>query len=472
MLKLDRLEISGFKSFVDPVSLAVRRRHHRHRRPQRLRQEQPLRGHHLGARRAERQEPARRHDGGRHLQRLRQPPAAGDGGGHPDACSPIPTSPGAEDGRMTLSRRVFRSGESQYRLNGKLVRLKDFRDLLMDTGLRHARLLGDRAGQDRPDPLRQAAGATQADRRGGRRHPLQGAQEGRRGEARGGDRQPAPPRTTSSPRSSAPCARSSARPARRGATRRNSPSCGRSCAACSTVAGPALAARADTVRTEVEAEEARELELAARSEPGRQRAQSRARRIWIDSATRLSAKHRTHAETVALIEGRQSLIRRRPPDARRDRPRRWRPARPRRAIARPISAEARSRASPDSPRGAAISHPPVPRRRRRSRTTIGGSPLSRVRRASAEVGARRTARPPPRFAQRSHRTCAISLHREQIEAEKGSYPARAVSAISFRCGRPTSRRPTRSSRRRARRSSGWRHESRRPRRSSPWPRPI
>ena len=42
---------------------------------------------------------------------------------------------GAEDGKLTLSRRVFRTGESQYRLNGKLVRLKDFRDLLMDTGL-------------------------------------------------------------------------------------------------------------------------------------------------------------------------------------------------------------------------------------------------------------------------------------------------------------------------------------------------
>jgi chromosome segregation protein len=42
---------------------------------------------------------------------------------------------GAEDGTLTLSRRVFRTGESQYRLNGRVVRLKDFRDLLMDTGL-------------------------------------------------------------------------------------------------------------------------------------------------------------------------------------------------------------------------------------------------------------------------------------------------------------------------------------------------
>src|SRR4051794_21668065 len=46
-----------------------------------------------------------------------------------------PGFPGADDGRITLGRRVFRGGESQYRLNGKLVRLKDVKDLLMDTGL-------------------------------------------------------------------------------------------------------------------------------------------------------------------------------------------------------------------------------------------------------------------------------------------------------------------------------------------------
>ena len=43
--------------------------------------------------------------------------------------------PGAEDGRITIGRRVFRGGEGQYRLNGKVVRLKEVRDLLMDTGL-------------------------------------------------------------------------------------------------------------------------------------------------------------------------------------------------------------------------------------------------------------------------------------------------------------------------------------------------
>ncbi|MCH9651429.1 MAG: chromosome segregation protein SMC [Deltaproteobacteria bacterium] len=46
-----------------------------------------------------------------------------------------PSFPHAEDGRIVIGRRVFRTGESQYRLNGKTVRLKEIKDLLMDTGL-------------------------------------------------------------------------------------------------------------------------------------------------------------------------------------------------------------------------------------------------------------------------------------------------------------------------------------------------
>ena len=46
-----------------------------------------------------------------------------------------PSFPLSDDGKVTISRRVFRGGEGQYRLNGKLVRLKDVKDLLMDTGL-------------------------------------------------------------------------------------------------------------------------------------------------------------------------------------------------------------------------------------------------------------------------------------------------------------------------------------------------
>ncbi|MFP5288661.1 MAG: hypothetical protein ACLGI9_23190, partial [Thermoanaerobaculia bacterium] len=43
--------------------------------------------------------------------------------------------PGSDGGWMTIGRRVFRGGESQYRLNGRVVRLKEIRDILMDTGL-------------------------------------------------------------------------------------------------------------------------------------------------------------------------------------------------------------------------------------------------------------------------------------------------------------------------------------------------
>ena len=43
--------------------------------------------------------------------------------------------PAADDGTITLHRRVFRTGESEFRLNGKRVRLKDISDILMDTGL-------------------------------------------------------------------------------------------------------------------------------------------------------------------------------------------------------------------------------------------------------------------------------------------------------------------------------------------------
>ncbi len=43
--------------------------------------------------------------------------------------------PMADDGKITIHRRVFRTGESEFRLNGKRVRMKDISDILMDTGL-------------------------------------------------------------------------------------------------------------------------------------------------------------------------------------------------------------------------------------------------------------------------------------------------------------------------------------------------
>src|SRR5436305_6591511 len=43
--------------------------------------------------------------------------------------------PMSDDGRIVINRRVFRTGESEFRLNGKRVRLKDISDIRMDTGL-------------------------------------------------------------------------------------------------------------------------------------------------------------------------------------------------------------------------------------------------------------------------------------------------------------------------------------------------
>lgn len=42
---------------------------------------------------------------------------------------------GVEDEAVTISRRLYRSGESEYRINNAMVRLKDIHELFMDTGL-------------------------------------------------------------------------------------------------------------------------------------------------------------------------------------------------------------------------------------------------------------------------------------------------------------------------------------------------
>ncbi len=41
----------------------------------------------------------------------------------------------AQDGEVVISRRLFRTGDSEYLLNGKLCRLRDIHDVLMGTGL-------------------------------------------------------------------------------------------------------------------------------------------------------------------------------------------------------------------------------------------------------------------------------------------------------------------------------------------------
>ncbi|HMB53101.1 MAG TPA: AAA family ATPase, partial [Thermoanaerobaculia bacterium] len=46
-----------------------------------------------------------------------------------------PAFPHSDDGQLSIGRRVFRTGESRYMINGRTVRLKEIKDLLMDTGL-------------------------------------------------------------------------------------------------------------------------------------------------------------------------------------------------------------------------------------------------------------------------------------------------------------------------------------------------
>ncbi len=41
----------------------------------------------------------------------------------------------SEDAEVSITRKLFRSGESEYKINGKSVRLKDINELFMDTGL-------------------------------------------------------------------------------------------------------------------------------------------------------------------------------------------------------------------------------------------------------------------------------------------------------------------------------------------------
>ena len=37
--------------------------------------------------------------------------------------------------KVKISRRIFRDGDNEYRINGKKVRLKDVRELFLDTGV-------------------------------------------------------------------------------------------------------------------------------------------------------------------------------------------------------------------------------------------------------------------------------------------------------------------------------------------------
>ena len=81
----------------------------------------------LGDGRAGRQAIARRQDGGRRLRRRRRPAAA------PPSTTAM--APCHRLRNVTISRLLFRSGQSEYAINGDQCRLLDIAELLSDTGL-------------------------------------------------------------------------------------------------------------------------------------------------------------------------------------------------------------------------------------------------------------------------------------------------------------------------------------------------
>jgi len=134
MLKLERLEISGFKSFVDPVKVEFAGGVTAIVGPNGCGKSNlsDAMTWVLGEQSAKSLRGATMEDVIFNGSDARKPL------GMAEATLWLATDPGvagSEDGRLAISRRVFRGGESQYRVNGRLVRLKDVRDLLMDTGL-------------------------------------------------------------------------------------------------------------------------------------------------------------------------------------------------------------------------------------------------------------------------------------------------------------------------------------------------
>lgn len=134
MFKLNRLELSGFKSFVDPVNLEVSGRLTAIVGPNGCGKSNIADAFVwvLGERSAKSLRGEKMEDVIFAGAKTRRPL------GMAEVNLELLTDNGfakAEDGRIRIGRRIFRTGESQYLLNGKVVRLKDIRDLLMDTGL-------------------------------------------------------------------------------------------------------------------------------------------------------------------------------------------------------------------------------------------------------------------------------------------------------------------------------------------------
>ena len=130
---------------------------------------------------------------------------------------------------VQITRRVYRTGEGEYLINGQICRLKDIKELFLGSGAGNDDLLHHRAGQGRCA----AAGVHQGpphDLRGGRRHqPLQGQEDRDAAQARTRRSEPGTASRTSSTRSRSSFAASSCRRPRPSASR-NTATASRNCA--------------------------------------------------------------------------------------------------------------------------------------------------------------------------------------------------------------------------------------------------
>ena len=95
-------------------------------------------------------------------------------------------------GEITITRRLFRNGESEYLINGRAARLRDIQDLFMGSGLGPGKLRDHRARSHRTDPQFASLRSSRRDRRSRRHYAFQIAQAPRRSQAGGREAESCP----------------------------------------------------------------------------------------------------------------------------------------------------------------------------------------------------------------------------------------------------------------------------------------
>ena len=185
MLKLKRVELQGFKSLLRSHRAALQRgRHRRHRRPERLRKDRNLSdaiSWVLGEQSAKSLRGARMEDvifaGTRDRKPLGMayvtmtlvdPEVYDEHAAH--KLQPVEGGHPPKNAEITITRRLYRSGESEYLIDGRTARLRDIQDIFMGTGLgpeSYAIIEQGRIGQilsskpqDRRAVIEEAAGIT------------------------------------------------------------------------------------------------------------------------------------------------------------------------------------------------------------------------------------------------------------------------------------------------------------------------